>query len=78
MSTTPPGLLLLTPRVTTLTANEVFAPCISSSHIIGPGNSWECLFEPGLVSTAVDPANRPSVMTLRDRFNVVSLLITPP
>lgn len=27
-----PGLLLLTPRVTTLTVDEIFAPCISPSH----------------------------------------------
>ena len=27
-----PGLLLLTPRVTTLTINEIFAPCISPGH----------------------------------------------
>lgn len=27
-----PGLLLLTPRVTTLTVNEIFAPCISLTH----------------------------------------------
>ena len=132
-----PGLLLLTPRVTTLTVDEVLAPCISSSHpgitarshrsfqtrpitclavlspnsfskvltwstgntstfqfnqlatnvagnsvvtltgviteglfagstavetITGPANSWECLFEPGL----------------RDRLNVVSLVIASP
>ena len=132
-----PGLLLLTPRVTTLTVNEVLAPCVSQSHpgitarhqrsfqtrpitclallspnsfskvltwstgdtstfafsqvassiagnsvvtltgviteglfagstavetITGPAKSWECLFEPGL----------------RDRFNVVNLVITSP
>lgn len=33
-----PGLLLLTPRVTTLTVNEIFAPCVSSSH---PGITGE-------------------------------------
>lgn len=27
-----PGLLLLTPRVTTLTVNEIFAPCLSGTH----------------------------------------------
>jgi hypothetical protein len=27
-----PGLLLFTPRVTTLTVNEIFAPCISPTH----------------------------------------------
>lgn len=129
-----PGLLLLTPRVTTLTVDEVFAPCTSPSHpgitarshrsfqtrpitclallspnsfskvltwstgetstlqfnqlatnvagnsvvtltgvitnglfagstavetITGPANGLECLFEPGL----------------RDRFNVVSLVV---
>jgi len=129
-----PGLLLLTPRVTTLTVDEIFAPCISPTHpgitaqshrsfqtrpitclellspnsfskvltwstgdtstfnfnqvattaggntivtltgvitdglfagstavetITGPANTLQCLFEPGL----------------RDRFNVVTLLI---
>ena len=130
-----PGLLLFTPRVTTLTVNEILAPCVSSSYpgitgrhqrsfqtrpitclsllspnsfskvltwsngatstfdfnqvattvggnsvvtlsgvisdglfkgssavetITGPANTLECLFEPGL----------------RDRFNVVTLVIT--